>query len=69
MNVTDMGLIAAVFFTFALLSKRLAGTALTPPILFTGAGLLLGQTLIARLVVSGQRLCEMDLRAHLAKLP
>lgn len=52
MDVTDMGLIAVVFFLFALLSRRLEGTPITAPILFTGAGLLLGKSLMSGLSLS-----------------
>ena len=36
----------AVFFGFALVSKRIQGSILTPPILFAGAGLILSQLLL-----------------------
>jgi len=36
----------AVFFGFALVSKRIQGSIFTPPILFAGAGLLLSQLLL-----------------------
>jgi len=38
----------AVFFTFALVSKRIEGSFLTPPILFTVAGLALSQLLLEK---------------------
>lgn len=52
MSVLEMGLIAALFFGFALISRRLEGSPLTPPILFTAAGYFAGQSLLGDLSVS-----------------
>ena len=47
MHAAELGMIAALFFGFALLSKRIETSVLTAPILFTLAGLIAGQTLLA----------------------
>ncbi len=52
MDVTDMALIAGVFFLFALVSRRLENSMITGPILFTSAGFLLGQTIMSGLSIS-----------------
>lgn len=52
MQAIEFGLIAALFFCYALLSARLKTGILTPPILFALAGFLAGQTLLAEFSVS-----------------
>ena len=42
--VTDLVVLAAVVFTFGLVSRRLEGTILTAPLLFVAAGVVLGPT-------------------------
>lgn len=46
MELTILLAFAALFFVFSLISGRTQGTILTPPIVFTLGGLLLGQTLL-----------------------
>lgn len=44
MNPTDVVLLASLIFAFGLISKRLDGTVLTPPMVFVGVGLLVGSS-------------------------
>lgn len=52
MELIEFAIIAGVFFAFALISKRLEGSPLTPPMLFTAAGYLAGQTVLGHLSLS-----------------
>ncbi|HXY93548.1 MAG TPA: cation:proton antiporter [Acidimicrobiia bacterium] len=42
MDSSSLAVVAGVFLVYALLSRRLAGTSITAPIVFVGAGLLFG---------------------------
>jgi len=52
MELIELASIAGIFFAFALISKRIEGSILTPPILFTAAGLIAGQTFLGHLGLS-----------------
>lgn len=52
MHATEIGIIAALFFVFALISRRSQTSILTAPILFTFAGFLAGQTLLTEFSIS-----------------
>ena len=46
MSLNILLIFSAIFFVFCLISGRIKGTIITPPILFTGIGYLLSQTLV-----------------------
>lgn len=49
MELLEFAFVAALFFVFSLISKRLDGSFLTAPILFTAAGYIAGQTFLGHL--------------------
>lgn len=47
MTISELLIFSSVFFVFALISRRISGTLITGPMLFTMAGLVLGSTLLS----------------------
>ena len=52
MELIELAAIAGVFFVFALISNRIAGSPITPPMIFTAAGLIASETVLRHLSVS-----------------